>query len=119
MSLVPDRKRRRAVVFFLPPGAAPGSFDLAAVWHSIEAIESPGQAAPPVDLATGHASVEGLATAALRALRELLGDVALRTSSRLRREVEREKQDIDACQSTVRRLEMQWGSCAAISASLR
>ncbi len=94
--------------FFLPPGAAPGSFDLAAVWRSIEAIESPGQAAPPVDLARGHASVEGLATAALRALRELLGDVALRTSSRLRREVEREKQDIDACQSNVRRLEMQW-----------
>jgi len=94
--------------FFLPPGAAPGSFDLATVWRSIEAIESPGPAPLPIDLGLGHASIEGLATAALRALRDLLGEVALRTSSRLRRELEREKHDIDACQSNVRRLESQW-----------
>jgi DNA-binding helix-hairpin-helix protein with protein kinase domain len=94
--------------FFLPPGTAPGSFDLAAVWSSIQAIESPGPAAPPLERSANREPVEGLATAALRALRELVGDVALRTSGRWRRELEREQQRIDAAQDNLRRLEVQW-----------
>jgi DNA-binding helix-hairpin-helix protein with protein kinase domain len=95
--------------FFLPPGTAPGSFDIDTVWRSIEAIESPGEAPLPIELRAGPpGSAEGLATAALRALRDLLGDLALRRSSRLRRELEREQHDIDACQTNVRRLESQW-----------
>jgi DNA-binding helix-hairpin-helix protein with protein kinase domain len=94
--------------FFLPPGTAPASFDLAAVWRGVQAIESPGPAALPLDRSAGPAVVEGLATAALRALRELVGDVALRSSSRLRRELEREQRGIAACETNLRRLETQW-----------
>src|SRR4029453_7088235 len=49
--------------FFLPPGTAPGSFDLAAVWRGVQAIESPGKAPLPLDVPAGPASPEGLATA--------------------------------------------------------
>ena len=95
--------------FFLPPGAAPDAFDPAAAWRSIEAVASPGPAPlPPLSRAGAQVSAEGLATAALRALRELVGDVALRSSSRLRRELERERQEIDSCETNVRRLENQW-----------
>ena len=94
--------------FFLPPGAAPDAFDLTAAWRSIEAVQSPGLAALPEAPLSQHTSIEGLATAALRALRDMLGEVALRSSSRLRRELEREKQEIDACESDLRRLESQW-----------
>jgi DNA-binding helix-hairpin-helix protein with protein kinase domain len=94
--------------FFLPPGAAPDAFDLTAAWRSIEAVHSPGPAVLPEAPLSQHASIEGLATAALRAVRDLVGEVALRSSSRLRRELEREKQEIDACETNLRRLESQW-----------
>jgi len=99
--------------FFLPPGADPQAFDLAAAWKSIEAVESPGDAALPTARSV-PASNEGLATAALRALREMLGDVALRSSSRLRRELAREEQEIAGCLGEMGRLEGQWAElCGA------
>ena len=94
--------------FFLPPGAAPDAFDPAAAWRSIEAVESPGPAAPPAPPAEAGVSMEGLATAALRALRGLFGEVALRSSARLRGELDRETQELSACEANLRRLESQW-----------
>ena len=94
--------------FFLPPGTAPGSFDLDTAWKAIEAIESPGNAPLPIDVAAAGSRVEGLATAALRAIRDLVGEVALRTSGRFREELERERESISACETNVRRLETQW-----------
>lgn len=94
--------------FFLPPGAAPDAFDPAASWRSIEAVESPGPAPLPATPATALTAVEGLATAALRALRGLFGDVALRSSARLRSEQERELHAIEDSASNVQRLEAQW-----------
>jgi DNA-binding helix-hairpin-helix protein with protein kinase domain len=94
--------------FFLPPGAAPDAFDLATTWRSIEAVESPGRAPLPAARVAAGAGVEGLATAALRALRGLFGDVMLRNSARVRGELERETQELAACEQNVRRLEAQW-----------
>ena len=95
--------------FFLTPGAAPDAFDPAATWRSIEAVESPGAVSPPEPDADPPAgTVEGLATAALRALRGLFGELALRRSARLRDEVDRERQAIAQCESNLRRLESQW-----------
>ena len=94
--------------FFLPPGAAPDAFDPAATWRSIEAVESPGQAALPGAPETDMAAVEGLATAAMRALRGLFGDLALRSSARLRSELDREAQALAVCEQNVRRLQSQW-----------
>ena len=100
--------------FFLPPGADPQAFDLTAAWKSIEAVESPGDAALPTPTSAAPSPIEGLATAALRALREMLGDVALRSSSRLRRELAREEQELARCTDEVRRLEAQWAElCGA------
>ncbi len=94
--------------FFLPPGAAPDAFDPAASWRSIEAVESPGTLPFPElePFAAGRA--EGLATAALRALRGLFGELALRSSARLRDDVDRETQAISSCEANLRRLESQW-----------
>ena len=95
--------------FFLPPGAAPDAFDPAATWRSIEAVQSPGPAAlPEAPADEAGTGLEGLATAALRALRGLVGDVALRSSARLRAELERETQELAACEDKLRRLETQW-----------
>jgi DNA-binding helix-hairpin-helix protein with protein kinase domain len=94
--------------FFLPPGTAPGSFDLDTAWKAIEAIESPGSAPLPIDVASGGSRIEGLATAALRALRDLVGEVALRTSGPFRQAIERERESISACETNLRRLETQW-----------
>jgi DNA-binding helix-hairpin-helix protein with protein kinase domain len=95
--------------FFLTPGAAPDAFDAAASWRSIEAVESPGSVPPPEPDASAPAGgAPGLATAALRALRAVFGELALRRSERLRDEVERERQAIAACEGNLRRLESQW-----------
>lgn len=94
--------------FFLPPGAAPDAFDLGASWRSIEAVESPGAASLPEPAPATGALVEGLATAALRALRALLGDLALRSSARLRDELYHERQQLGAREANLRRLETQW-----------
>jgi DNA-binding helix-hairpin-helix protein with protein kinase domain len=93
--------------FFLPPGAAPDAFDAQAAWRSIEAVESPGRAALP-ELAEPEPAAEGLATAALRALRNLVGDVALRASARVRGEHAREQEAIAACVANLHRLAVQW-----------
>lgn len=94
--------------FFLPPGAAPDAFDPVATWRSIEAVPSPGFAPPPVPPTSARRGLEGLATAALRTLHGLLGDVVLRRSPRWRDEVARESRAIDACLASLRKLETQW-----------
>lgn len=95
--------------FFLTPGAAPDAFDPAASWRSIEAVEPPGMAtppAPPSELPTS--GIDHLTTAALRALRSLFGEIALKASPRLRGDLDRERQEIASCESNLRRIEAQW-----------
>lgn len=105
--------------FFLTPGAAPDAFDAAASWRSIEAVASPGvvpSPAPPSERPTS--GIDHLATAALRALRSMFGDVALKTSPRLRGDLERERQELAGCEDNLRRVESQWAQLCGDDAFL-
>ncbi len=97
--------------FFLAPGAAPDAFDLAATWHGVEAVHSPGPAPLPQPPPAPAAPDTGLSTLALRALRGLFE--RLTDPAREAQEAARRQREVDAATDTVRRLEEQWRSLCA------
>jgi DNA-binding helix-hairpin-helix protein with protein kinase domain len=96
--------------FFLPPGAAPDAFDLAATWRAIEAVQSPGPAALPSPPAPVEPASPGLSTLVLQALRGLLGLLPSPGSDLGRVETERRARAIAAEEENLHRLGGQWES---------
>jgi DNA-binding helix-hairpin-helix protein with protein kinase domain len=98
--------------FYLPQGAASDAFDLAATWHAIEAVRSPGKAAPPgppaAESAVASGQRPGLSTLVMRALRGLVEPLRPATESMAAREAA----DPARAQAleTVRRLQEQWNA---------
>jgi DNA-binding helix-hairpin-helix protein with protein kinase domain len=87
--------------FYLPPGAAPGAFDFETIWRSIEAVTPPGAAPPLRACPPTPTAVEGLSTAALRAVRAVLGLVRARDEAG-------DAAALAKAEEKRRRLETQW-----------
>jgi DNA-binding helix-hairpin-helix protein with protein kinase domain len=96
--------------FFLPQGAAPDAFDLAATWRAIEAVRPPGPAPLPPPPLAQEPGAGGPSTAALRKLRTLLVHLSPRGPGRTREMAEERAREIARVQADLRRLEDQWTS---------
>ena len=94
--------------FFLAQGSAPDAFDLAATWSAIEAVLSPGEAAPPESPPGKDVDREAPPSAALRAGQALRRLLSPRIAALERTRAERQAQEIARVQEGIRRLELHW-----------
>jgi DNA-binding helix-hairpin-helix protein with protein kinase domain len=89
--------------FFLPPGAAPDAFDVAATWRSIEAVRSPGPAELPKP-----PSLDGAAAPTVPFFRQVLRGLGFLGSDW--EQLQAARREIASYKGNLRTLELQWES---------